>query len=313
MPQNNWQTYQGVNVFRSRVKPALLVLIASGALCALPVAAQVNTESPALTHSLLEPGNTGFVVTREDIPTPFSTDTPNNLNIGIGFSPAKGLDLRADAWRVDAQQQMPAAAVMPEGLIPAAGSGLAPGLAMEDSNFSLSLLEAPTVKSTFSPGQQGNGIDLSASYMWESERFGQFIVSTKATYLYNTTTPDGLVETVLPQTGNTLLPQGTELQSSLMLTWRAGQHSATAVTHRFDSFEELGNLNLEQFNELVGNLTTLDLQYGYNLKTGKQGEAVFSVGVRNLFDARPQPNQPLPSSAVEQRGRVAYGTIKYQF
>lgn len=295
-------------MFRSRVKPALLVLFASGALFALPAAAQVNTESPALTHSLLEPGNTGLAVTREDIATPFSTEALNNLNIGIGFSPAKGLDLRADAWRVDAQQQMPAAAVMPEVLIPAAGTGLA----IDDSNFSLSLLEAPTVKSTFSPGQQGNGIDLSASYMWESERFGQFIVSTKATYLYNTTTPDSLMDTVRPQTGNTLLPQGTELQSSLMLTWRAGQHSATAVTHHFDSFEELGNLNLEQFNELVGNLTTLDLQYGYNLKTGKQGEAVFSVGVRNLFDARPQPNQP-PSSAVEQRGRVAYGTIKYQF
>jgi len=291
------------------VKPALLVLFASGALSALPAAAQVNTESPALTHSLLEPGNTGLVVTREDIATPFSTELLNNLNIGIGFSPAKGLDLRADAWRVDAQQQMPAAAVMPEVLIPATGSGLA----IDDSNFSLSLLEAPTVKSTFSPGQQGNGIDLSASYMWESERFGQFIVSTKATYLYNATTPDSLMETVRPQTGSTLLPQGTELQSSLMLTWRAGQHSATAVTHHFDSFEDLGTLNLEQFNELVGNLTTLDLQYGYNLKTGKQGEAVFSVGVRNLFDARPQPNQPLPSSAVEQSGRVAYGTIKYQF
>lgn len=296
-------------MFRSRVKPALLVLFASGALSALPAAAQVNTESQVLTHSLLEPGNTGLVVTRDDIATPFSTEALNNLNIGIGFSPAKGLDLRADAWRVDAQQQMPAAAVMPEVLIPATGAGLA----IDDTNFSLSLLEAPTVKSTISPGQQGNGIDLSASYMWESERFGQFIVSTKATYLYNTTTPDSLLETVRPQTGNTLLPQGTELQSSLMLTWRAGQHSATAVTHHFDSFEELGNLNLEQFNELVGNLTTLDLQYGYNLKTGKQGEAVFSVGVRNLFDARPQPNQPLPVSASEQRGRVAYGTIKYQF
>lgn len=287
----------------------MLVLFASGALSALPAAAQVNTESQVLTHSLLEPGNTGLVVTRDDIATPFSTEALNNLNIGIGFSPAKGLDLRADAWRVDAQQQMPAAAVMPEVLIPATGAGLA----IDDTNFSLSLLEAPTVKSTISPGQQGNGIDLSASYMWESERFGQFIVSTKATYLYNTTTPDSLLETVRPQTGNTLLPQGTELQSSLMLTWRAGQHSATAVTHHFDSFEELGNLNLEQFNELVGNLTTLDLQYGYNLKTGKQGEAVFSVGVRNLFDARPQPNQPLPVSASEQRGRVAYGTIKYQF
>src|SRR5690606_20016488 len=149
-----------------------------------------------------------------------------------------------------------------------------------------------------------------------SERFGEFIVSTRATYLYDSKTPNSALDSAVPlrpQAAGTLLPQGTELQSSLMLTWRAGQHSATAVTHRFDSFEELNGLNLEQFNEVVGNLTTLDLQYGYNLKTGKQGEAVFSVGVRNLFDARPQQPSPLPSGVVEQNGRVAYGTIKYQF
>lgn len=299
-------------MFESRVKPALLMLFATGALSALPAAAQVNNSTQVLTHSLLEPGNTGLNVTHDEIPTQFSVEAIDNLNIGIGFSPAKGLDLRADAWRVDAQQQMPATTVMPDVLIPAAGTGLT----VDDSNFSLSLLEAPTVKSTISPGQQGNGIDLSASYMWESERFGQFIVSTKATYLYDVTTPDGVLDSVRPlrpQTGNTLLPQGTELQSSLMLTWRAGQHSATAVTHHFDSFEQLGNLNLEQFNELVGNLTTLDLQYGYNVKAGKQGEAVFSVGVRNLFDARPQVAPPLPAGTPEQTGRVAYGTIKYQF
>ncbi|MGH8465070.1 MAG: hypothetical protein ACRER5_13045, partial [Pseudomonas sp.] len=238
------------------------MLFASGAFAALPAAAQVNADSPALAHSLLQPGNTGLNVTRDEIPMPFSDEAINNLNIGIGFSPARGLDLRADAWRVDAQQQMPAATVMPEVLIPAAGSGLT----IDDSNLSLSLLEAPTVKSTIRPGQQGNGIDLSASYVWESERFGQFIVSTKATYLYDSTSEPVLdgVRPLLPQTGNTLLPQGTELQSSLMLTWRAGQHSASAITHYFDSMDELGKLNLEQFNELVGNLTTLDLQYGYN-------------------------------------------------
>ena len=98
-----------------------------------------------------------------------------------------------------------------------------------------------------------------------------------------------------------------------MLTWQVGQHTASAVTHYFDSFEDIGKLNLEQLNELVGDLTTLDLQYGYNLKTGKQGQAQFSVGVRNLFDARPDQVLPTPSSVIEQQGRVAYGSIKYQF
>ncbi len=234
----------------------------------------------------------------------------NNLNLGKLFSPAKGLNLSAGTWRVDRQEQFPAAVVMPETL----SATTAPRLFIDDSNLYAGVLEAPSVTTSINPGQLARGIDLSASYVWESPRFGQFIVSTKATYLYDTVKTEGLLDGPLPPvTGDTLLPKGTELQSSLMLTWQVGKHSASAVTHYFDSFEELGKLNLEQLNEIVGNMTTLDLQYGYNLKAGKEGQAVLSVGVRNLFDAKPDQLLETRPGAIEQSGRVAYGTIKYQF
>jgi outer membrane receptor protein involved in Fe transport len=49
------------------------------------------------------------------------------------------------------------------------------------------------------------------------------------------------------------------------------------------------------------------------MKAGKQGQAVFSVGVRNLFDERPEQLPKVGAGRVEQSGRVAYGSIKYQF
>lgn len=287
----------------------MLAGLVFGSIVAVPAAAQSSPTPQALAPSLLSTDNNGFNVTRNAVQTPFSSEYISNLNLGMVFSPVKGLDLRADAWRVDVQGQS-SAAVMPDALV----SASAPGLFIDDTNLYAGMLETPSVKSTVTPGQQAHGIDLSASYVWESPRFGQFIVSTKSTYLYDTATPGTVLDgAIVPVTESTLLPKGTDLQSSLMLTWQIGNHTASAVTHYFDSFEELGNMDLEQLNELVGNMTTLDLQYGYNLKAGKQGQAVFSVGVRNLFDSRPEQLQERRTGAIEQSGRVAYGTIKYQF
>lgn len=293
----------------SRLRLSLLAGLVFGSIVAVPAAAQSSPTPQALAPSLLSTDNNGFNVTRNAVQTPFSSEYISNLNLGMVFSPVKGLDLRADAWRVDVQGQS-SAAVMPDALV----SASAPGLFIDDTNLYAGMLETPSVKSTVTPGQQAHGIDLSASYVWESPRFGQFIVSTKSTYLYDTATPGTVLDgAIVPVTESTLLPKGTDLQSSLMLTWQIGNHTASAVTHYFDSFEELGNMDLEQLNELVGNMTTLDLQYGYNLKAGKQGQAVFSVGVRNLFDSRPEQLQERRTGAIEQSGRVAYGTIKYQF
>jgi hypothetical protein len=289
-------------------------LLTAAVIClgaALPAVAQTLPVVEAVLPSLLNPSGVGLQVSRNAVKTPFFGESINNLNLGMTFSPAKGLDLRADAWRIEVEEQMPALRLMPEAMTPASGSK---GFFIDDSNLYAGLIEAPSVKDSVVPGQMAQGIDLSASYVWESPRFGQFIVSTKATYLYDPESANyGFEGPMLPMTENTLLPNGTELQSSVMLTWQAGQHTASAVTHYFDSFEELGKLDMEQLNEIVGNMTTLDLQYGYNVKAGKQGQAVFSVGVRNLFDTRPEQFPTTGAGRVEQSGRVAYGSIKYQF
>lgn len=301
-------TYKGLQVRYSRIGKSLVLAALCAATYAVPVAAQTLSSFDSNSLSLFDKasarGNTAYQA-------PFSGETLNSLSRGMLFTPAKGFGVRADAWRVGLES--PYATTMPEPIL-IVGAQDAAGLFIDDSKSYAGLLEAPSVKTTVGPGEFAKGIDLSASYVWESPRFGQFILSTKATYLYDTAKVSNLLDGALPPVSDsTLLPKGAELQSSLMLTWQVGQHTASAVTHYFDSFEDLSKLNLEQLNELVGNMTTLDLQYGYNLKAGKQGQAVFSLGVRNLFDAQPDQLPQAPSAAIEQQGRVAYGSIKYQF
>ena len=109
------------------------------------------------------------------------------------------------------------------------------------------------------------------------------------------------------------------LSSSLTFTWQFGNHSATAVTSYANQSDlqqgrlNLDSLNLEQLNELVGQIATLDLRYGYELKTGDQSSASFSFGLRNRFDNQ-QRLVPAADAAINtEPERMAYGTIKYQF
>lgn len=162
--------------------------------------------------------------------------------------------------------------------------------------------------------------DLKTSYVWESQRFGQFVVSTSTSYVYNPTGTEAVLDagSLLPRTdapGLSLMP---ERQSSLTFSWQIGNHTATAVTSYSDAMNQLGQLSLDkldvdQLNELVGQITTLDLRYGYNVRAGRQGNASFSLGVRNLLDRRPQASGLRPGASVQPSGSMAYGTIKYQF
>lgn len=170
--------------------------------------------------------------------------------------------------------------------------------------------------SGFNAGSQA--LDLSASYVWNSPRFGQFVVSTNTSYVYNTPSetvrePGSLLPRTEPAIG--LMP---ERQSSLTLSWQIGKHTATAVTSYSETMDQLGmlsldKLNAEDLNELVGQITTLDLSYAYNVRAGRSGNASIALGVRNMFENKAQAATLTGAAAAQAAGSVAYGTIKYQF
>ena len=135
--------------------------------------------------------------------------------------------------------------------------------------------------------------------MWETRRFGQFTLSTRASYLENLDVAEGLLSP--------------ELQSSLTLSWHLGNHSASAITNYFDGGRDIGELDVEAINELMDDVTTVDLQYGYTITTGPNNRAVISFGIKNIFDQKTAQILNSSTRILDQNGRVAYGSIKYQF
>lgn len=227
-----------------------------------------------------------------------------NFNLGVAVTPLQGLNLRADAWRQQVED---------------APGATAPGTAWQESGTDLYLedssinefnLDNPLLGSELN----SNGFDLGASYVWDSSRFGQFTLSTKTTYVQEFENKGSLLDLVDTDLSNfddrVVSP---ELQSSLMLTWQFGNHTASAITNYFDSFKDISELDLEEINALVDNITTFDLQYGYSVKTGDKDRAVISFGIRNIFNEQSAQILNSTTRILDQNGRVAYGSIKYQF
>ena len=231
-------------------------------------------------------------------------DETVDLNLGLEISPLSGLSVRADAWRLDVDSNQPGESTLPSGL-------WQPSLSVPDASSSAAEIGVDNAFPTAS--LELNGVDLGASYVWATEKTGQFTLSTKATYVRNFSQQSNLLE--VSTTGGEFpdLAASPDLQGNLSLTWQYGNHTASAVTNYFDSVKDIGELDIETINELVDDIVTFDLQYGYSVKTGKEERATFSFGVRNIFDNKTTQILNNNNRVIDQNGRVAYGSIKYQF
>lgn len=221
-------------------------------------------------------------------------------NLGVQFAPVTGLNLSAQTWGLQVNKA------------PAGGTALGnmPRLYIENSAINEFNLDNPMLGTNV----ETNGFDLGASYVWDTNRFGQFTLSTKATYVQEFDNKGGLLELGSSELNaideKVISP---ELQSSIMLTWELGNHSAAAITNYFDSYKDISELDIEEINALVDNITTVDLQYGFSVKTGARDRAVIEFGIRNIFDERTKQLLNSSTRILDQNGRVAYGSIKYQF
>jgi len=226
-----------------------------------------------------------------------------NFNLGVGLSPIDGLNVRADAWGQQIEDS-PAMAAR------TSWQGQSSDLFLEDSGINEFNLHNPLLGTEV----KSNGFDFGASYVWDANRFGQFTLSTKTTYVQEFENNGSLLELANTDIANiedrVISP---ELQSSLMLTWQFGNHTASAITNYFNSFKDLSELDMEELNTLVDNITTFDLQYGYSVKTGDKDRAIITFGIRNIFNEKTAQILNSSTRVLDQNGRVAYGSIKYQF
>lgn len=227
-----------------------------------------------------------------------------NFNLGLQLAPFEGLSIRADAWSQRVEDS-PAASSSD-----AAQWSSLPQLYIQDSAINEFSLENPLLGSNL----ESNGFDIGASYVWETSRFGQFTLSSTTTYVdefENSGSLLELVESDLATVNDRIVSP--ELQSSLMLSWEFGNHRAKAITNYFDSFKDISELDINEINELLDNITTVDFQYGYSVKTGDNDRAIISFGIRNIFNEESAQILNATTRILDQNGRVAYGSIKYQF
>jgi len=299
---------------RHTIRTTMLTALASLAL--LPVAAaqeivldDVNTDNANFRiapSSLLSQDAPLFSIERNLEQQDFQgsiVEDVLNFNLGVEISPLEGLNVRADAWRLEIDEAPAAGSLGPASAMPQL-------LYLEDSVINEFNLDNPLMGTNF----DSSGFDLGASYVWETSRFGQFTLSTKATYVRDFENKGGLLELgsqELNAPADRMISP--ELQSSLMLSWEFGNHTASAITNYFDSFKEIGELDVDEINALLDNMTTVDLQYGYSVKTGSNDRAIISFGIRNIFDEKTAQILNSTTRILDQNGRVAYGSIKYQF
>ncbi len=230
-------------------------------------------------------------------------DNALNFNLGMQIEPIAGLSVSADAWSMQ----------IDEAAASGTNSNWQGGLAklyIDDSAITEFNMDNPLLGTNV----ESNGFDLGASYIWDTNRFGQFTLISTTTYVdefENNGVLLDLAASDIAEIDERLISP--ELQSSLMLSWQFGNHTASAITNYFDSFKDISELNMEEINAFVDNITTFDLEYGYSVNTGLHDRAIISFGIRNIFDEKTAQILNSTTRILDQNGRVAYGSIKYQF
>ena len=232
-----------------------------------------------------------------------SVEDALNFNLGMQITPIRGLEVNAGIWQQEIEQRSQS-----DGQMGSAGN--LSQLYIEDSSINEFNIDAPALGQTV----KSKGFDIGASYVWDTDRFGQFTLSTKTTYVREFQNRGSLLELFDAGLDHQVDPAvSPELQSSLMLTWQFGNHTASAITNYFDSFKDINELDLDEINALVDNIATVDLQYGYTVNTGNDDRAIISFGIRNIFNEKTVQLLNSNTQILDQNERVAYGSIKYQF
>ncbi len=229
-------------------------------------------------------------------------DQAMNFNLGVEVTPLENLSLRAEAFRMTVDER-------PAGNNAVTENDL-PQIYLDEPRINEFNLDSPLLGSNV----ETNGFDFGASYVWETSRFGQFTLSSQTTYVREFENNGSLLELANSEVsgiGDRVVSP--ELQTSLMLSWEFGNHTASAITNYFDSFKDLNELDIEEINDLVENITTVDLEYGYSVNTGSGDRAIISFGIQNIFDEKAAQILNSSTRILDQNGRVAYGRIKYQF
>ncbi|MBA4135952.1 MAG: hypothetical protein C0518_01395 [Opitutus sp.] len=257
-----------------------------------PVAALTPIEDPV----------TGVFEPEQNVTTAgnsqLQAEDSSSYNLGVVWSPKNalsGFSLAVDFWRVESSGQVAtvyqnvvdrAAGVAPGGLLP--GEGI-----VRDFAGNLVLVRAVYTNA----GQtKVDGVDMSASYLWNTDSFGRFELGASSTYMhsYRAAAVPGvplfeLVDQTVPGSPGDDAFLKWKGQAFADWTWNdLTAHLVANYTHGFQDFD----LNGDPYR--VKATTTFDLQLSYKFFSSRDqsnrdwwSDIKLSAGVRNLFDKDP--------------------------
>ena len=214
-----------------------------------------------------------------------------NYSLGLQSTPVEGLKLDANLWRSQFDAA-PLQSALPEPNLRSTDLTSALGLRMDNRPVRVFTLSTRSAHVRGFSRHRGPARAVNDNLPAETLKTSQ---STQLT---------------TPQSAKLTTPR---FRSNLKLSWEFGNHTASAITRYFDSSRDLSELGMEEINDLVDNITTVDLEYGYRMAAGSNDRAVISFGIQNVFDRKTMQILNSATRILDQNGRVAYGRLKYQF
>ena len=117
-----------------------------------------------------------------------AVDEALSFNLGMQIEPITGLNVTADAWSLQIYEA------------PAVGTannwqGGLSNLYLDDSTINEFNIDNPLLGSNVDT----NGFDLGASYVWDTNRFGQFTLSSTTTYVQEFENKGALLDFATPE------------------------------------------------------------------------------------------------------------------
>ncbi len=276
-----------------------------------------RTVDPAVPLSSPFARATFYPVVRVGNPS-LRPETSESYNVGATVRPVDGMFIKIDHWRfkiddliVGQSAQNIVNANNPAQVVRVSGTGTI--------NF---------VQGTYVNAAQlrTNGIDIQASYRFDTGATGRLTADLNATYILDYKLREAAGQPLVERAGRrnfgTVATATPEWRTNFSLNWTNGRHSLTGIVRYIDAY-----LNDEPLTrspvapgQKIKSWTTLDAQYVLSLDglLGGASNTALSVGVVNLLNTDPpfaatENGLPYDTRVADPRGRQVYISLKQAF
>lgn len=177
-----------------------------------------------------------------------------------------------------------------------------------------------------------DGLDVSASYVWETDGIGTFNLSAMVTYVseYDLSGPGGItIEAAGRRNRENFGDPVPELRGQAMLGWNYERHTTNIAVRHIGQFTDdqnsvFGTLpdGTPDFNNLIerreiDGMTTVDLFYSYDFSDSfGLTNAALNIGALNVFNVRPPAvlgDGGFETRTHDPRQRIVYAGIRLGF